>query len=63
METLELSQEELKYLLAVANIAIQTGKLQVGDMLALVPALAKIQAKIIPAPVAEGVVVEDKKVN
>lgn len=51
METLEFSQDELKYLLASINHLTKTGQIQTGDVLVLAPIIKKIDEKIIKTSV------------
>ena len=46
METLELSQQELKILIGVFNQTFKAGGITIGDAYAMTPLAAKIQAKI-----------------
>lgn len=50
METLEFSQEELRYLMFSFNILLQTGKVQTGDILTIAPIIQRIKDKIVFTP-------------
>ncbi len=55
-ETLELSQNELKLLFAVINMAFQKGGLGIGDVINFAPLIQKIDSKIVKEKPEEGIV-------
>lgn len=48
LETLSFTQEELSFLIAVINIALQTGKFSIGDLHLGSQVARKLQEKFIP---------------
>lgn len=48
LATLEFSQDELKYLLALFNLVFNHGQIGSGDAIQIVNILSKIQVKIKP---------------
>jgi len=46
MEKLELSQNELKFLIAAFNHLVKTGGLSLGDLEMLFPIITKVREKI-----------------
>lgn len=51
MENIPLSQNELKLLLALINVAVQKGGLQLGDLFSVLPLVKKLDDKLVkPEP-------------
>lgn len=48
LQTISLTQEELKYLLALFNLTFNNGKIGSGDAIQIVNLISKIQEKIEP---------------
>jgi len=48
--SIEFTQDELKYLLGVINIALNTGKLSIGDIMIVAPIINKVDIKIVKLP-------------
>lgn len=63
MRDIKFSQEELKLLLNLINIAVTNTKLQLGDVIVIAPLAKKIDEKVVkPEPSTQPVVEEAKPV-